>query len=83
MVGATKTIQFRVCNVKFWEDNTILSRKSLLEKLLTADSTTMKITNQKNGRTGQTLHQETTGPQGAVAAIAHRVHHIFSNGGTD
>ena len=83
MVRATRTIQFRVCDVGFWKDNTILSRKSTLNLLLSADSATMKITNQKNGRTGQTLHQETTGPQGAVAALAHRVFHILSNGGTD
>ena len=83
MVRATRTIQFRVCDVGFWKDNTILSRNSTLNLLLSADSATMKITNQKNGRTGQTLHQETTGPQGAVAALAHRVFHILSNGGTD
>ena len=42
----------------------------------------MKITNQ-DGRTGQTLHQESTGPQGKVEALAHRVHHILSHGGSD
>jgi len=83
MVRATRTIQFRVCDVGFWKDNTILSRKSTLRLLLSADSATMKITNQKNGRTGQTLHQESTGPPGAVEALAHRVYHILSNGGSD
>ena len=40
----------------------------------------MKIRNQKIGRTRQTIHQGTTGLQGAVAAIACRVHHmILSN----
>ena len=42
-----------------------------------------KITNQKNGRTGQTLHQESTGPQNAVEALAHRVYHILNSGGSD
>ena len=83
MVRATRTVQFRVCDVGFWKDGRILSRNSPLEVLLTADSATMKISNQKNGRTGQTLHHETTGEKGAVAALARRVHHILSNGGTD
>ena len=44
----------------------------------------MKITNQKNGRTGQTLHQESTGPDCSVAALARHVRHILStNGGND
>ena len=30
---------------------------------------------------GQTIHQESTGPHGAVACLAHRVHYILSNGG--
>ena len=48
-----------------------------------ADSATLKITNQKNGGTGQTLHHESTGAKGAVAALAKQVHHILSNGGSD
>ena len=32
---------------------------------------------------GQTIHQESTGPQGAVACLARRVHHILSNGGAE
>ena len=32
---------------------------------------------------GQTIHQESTGPDGAVACLARRVHHILSNGGSD
>ena len=83
MVRATRTIQFRVCDVGFWKDNTILSRRSPLEILITAISATMKIKNQKNRQTGQKLHYESTGQQGAVAALVHRVHHILSNGGTD
>jgi len=40
----------------------------------------MKISNQKNGRTRQTLHHESTEPGGAVVTVARRVHHIISNG---
>jgi len=83
MVRATRTVQFRVKDMGFWKDGQILPRNSPLSLLLQADSATMKITNQKNGRTGQTLHQESTGPDGAVAALARRVHHILSNGGND
>jgi len=43
----------------------------------------MKISNQKNGRTGQTLHHVTTGDKGAVAALARRVHHILLDRGND
>ena len=32
---------------------------------------------------GQTIHQESTGPDGAVTCLARRVHRILSNGGSD
>ena len=32
---------------------------------------------------GQTIHQESTGSQGAVTCLARRIHHILSNGGSD
>ena len=82
-VPATRTRQFRVCDVGFFRDRKILNRNSPLHILLQADSATLKITNQKNGRMGQTLHQESTGSEGAVAALARRVHHILSNAGSD
>ena len=83
MVHATRTKQFRVMDVGFWKDGRILSRHSPLQELEQADSVTLKISNQKNGRTGQTLHHETTGSKGAVAALARRIHHILSNGGDE
>ena len=82
-VPATRTRQFRVCDVGFFRDRKILPRRSPLEILIQADSATLKITNQKNGRMGQTLHQQSTGSSGAVAALCRRVHHIVSNGGSD
>ncbi len=42
----------------------------------------IKIFNQNNGRMGQTIHQESTGTNGAVACLARRVHHILQNGGS-
>ena len=80
---ATRTRQFRVQDVGFFKDGQVLPRSSLLEILLSADSVTLKISNQKNGRMGQTIHQESTGPQGAVACLARRVHHILYHGGSD
>jgi hypothetical protein len=83
-VRATRTVQFKVKDVGFWKDGKILPRQSSLSDLLQADAATMKITNQKNGRTGQTLHhEESTGPNGAVAALARKTHHTLSNVGSE
>ena len=79
-----RTVNFRVKDVGFFKDNKILPRSSSLETLLTADSCTLKITNQKNGRMGQTIHQEAL-PEKAtcpIKALARRVHHILSNKGS-
>ena len=83
MVPATRTRQFRVGDIGFFKNNKVLPRRSPLKQLLSADSATMKISNQKNGRMGQTLHQQSTGTLGAVAGLARRVHHILSNGGDE
>ena len=48
-----------------------------------ADAATLKISNQKNSCTGQTLHHEATGKLGAVAALARRVHHVLHHGGSE
>ena len=44
-----------------------------------ADAATLKISNQKNGHMGQTLHQEGTGSRGAVASLARQLDHILIN----
>lgn len=80
---ATRTVTFRVGDIGFWKNGQVLSRYSPLSDLLTADSATMKITHQKNGKMGEVVHQETTGEAGAVAALARRVNHILNNSGTD
>ena len=46
-VRAARTVQFLVENIGFFKDNKILPRSSNLKELLTADSCTLKITNQK------------------------------------
>ena len=83
IVRTTRTIQFSVGNVGFFRNHAILPRASNLETLLTADSCTLKITNQKNGRMGQTIHHHAIDKDNCpIKAAAHRVHHILSNGGT-
>jgi hypothetical protein len=80
---ATRTVQFRVCDVGFFRHGTILPRSSKLKDLLKATSCTLKITNQKNGRMGQTVHHHATKTSSCpVQALAHRIHHILSNNGT-
>jgi hypothetical protein len=82
--NAKRTVQFHIGDIGFFKNGHILPRKSKLSMLLTADEVTLKITNQKNGTMGQVIHQQATGNSTdcPVQAVAHRVHHILSNGGS-
>ncbi len=82
-IRATRTVQFTVANIGFHKNGKHVSKRSSLEHLLTCDEGTMKITNQKNGRRGQTITHETIADLtwSPVKALARRVHHIVSNGG--
>ena len=83
-VRATRTIQFSVGNVGFFKNGKIIPRNSPLDLLITSDAATLKISNQKNGRMGETIHHEATKKEGCpITALAHRVHHIISNGGNN
>lgn len=84
-VKASRTVQFTVGNVGFFKNGKLIPRSSDLKVLLDCDSATLKITNQKNGRMGDTIHQEAVKSSAAnpVAALARRVHHILSNGGSN
>jgi hypothetical protein len=76
-VRATRTKQFSYNNVGFYKNGVIVSRTSPLSVLLTCDAATLKITNQKNGRMGQTIHQKATGLECCpIKALAHRISHI-------
>ena len=76
-VRATRTIQFSYLNVGFFKNGKVVSRQSPLSTLLTCDSVTLKITNQKNGRMGDTIHHKTNGsPLCPIKALAHRIDHI-------
>ena len=80
-VKATWTVQFRLQDIGFFKEGKILPRSSSLQDLLAADGATLKISNQKNGRMGQVVHQEATGNRDCpVQALARRVHHLISNG---
>ena len=43
----------------------------------------MNISNQNNERIGQTLHNKSIGPKGAVSVLARRVAHIMSRCGAE
>jgi hypothetical protein len=74
-----QTKQFRVCNVIFWKGNTILPHSLPLETLLRdATEGTLNISNQKNGKQAQTIHQEVTGtPPCPVHALIRQVKQIL------
>ncbi len=75
-----RTKQFRVCDVTFWKDGTILPSTSPRQVLLTADSATLTITNQKNGTKGQVIHHGCTATQHSpITALARRVAHILGH----
>ena len=75
-----------VCSTRcgFFKNGKILPRRSHLTTLITADQCTLKITNQKNGRMGQSIKHETVAnnDHGLVIAVARRIHHILSQGGS-
>ena len=55
---ASRTVQFSIGNVGFFDDNGPIRRDAPLSTLLKAKSATLKITNQKNGKMGDVIHHE-------------------------
>ena len=83
-VRASRTVQFTVGNVGLFRKGKILPRASSLDVLITADLATLKISNQKNGRMGQTISHHCTGSKLCpVRALAYITHHILHHGGSD
>jgi hypothetical protein len=81
-IRATRTKQFTYSNVGFFKQGKVVSRNAPLATLLSCDAATLKITNQKNGRMGDTIHQQATGTANCpVKALALRIHHINVNKG--
>lgn len=54
----TRTVQFRVCDVRFWQGQTLLPLTSDAAILAAASSVTLTMDNQKNGQRGDIIHQE-------------------------
>jgi hypothetical protein len=83
-VHATRTRHFTVGNVGLFKQNTLIPLNAPLEVLLTATSATLKISNQKNGRMGDTIHQEAIkDTHCCMKALAYQIHHIISHKGTE
>ena len=80
----TRTKQFRVRDVSFQKEGRILDPAAPLNILMTASGATLKLTNQKNGIRGSCVHHHVVTPasQCPVRALARRVNHILSNGGS-
>ena len=67
----------------FYKGSFQLPRNSPLHLLLQADSATLKITNQRNGHMGQTIHQESFASDLCPCKVlARRIHHILTNRGS-
>jgi hypothetical protein len=54
----TRTVQFRLCDFRFWQGQTLLPLNSDTAILAAASSVTLTMDNQKNGQRGDILHQE-------------------------
>ena len=76
--------KIEVGNVGFFKVGRLIPCAATLKNLLTADLVVLKISNQKNGRMGQTINQHATfTPECPAKALTHIVFDILSNGGTD
>jgi len=53
----TRTVQFRVQDVKFYRNGRIIPNTSSLQDLMAADGVALCIDNQKNGTRGETVYQ--------------------------
>ena len=76
----TRTVQFRVKDIRFYRQGHILPNTAPLHVLLQADGVALRIDNQKNGTRGETIHQHAL-PGNIicpVCALARRVASIMS-----
>ena len=81
-----QTVQFRLGDITFFKKNSNgqlrqLSRTAPLADIMSADSATLKLDNQKNGWKGVCIHQQTNGHpiHCPVRALGRRVVHIRKN----
>ena len=54
----TRTVQFRICDIRFWQGQTLLPPTSDAAILAAASSVTLIMDNQKNGQRGDIIHQD-------------------------
>jgi hypothetical protein len=78
-----QTVQFRIGDVTFFKRDCLgklrqLNRQAPVGHIMTADSATLRLMNQKNGWKGVCIHQQTNGDpvHCPVRALARRVSHI-------
>lgn len=76
----TRTVQFRLKDVIFWRNGfQINPRIASLETLMSCESATLRISNQKNGKKNQTIFHEATGsPACPIVTLAHIVKDVCS-----
>ena len=82
--GLRRTKQFRVRDVSFHRNGVVLDPAENLDVLTSATGATLKLTNQKNGVRGSCVHHHAISNRRAcpVRALARRVHHVLSSGGS-
>ena len=81
---ATRTVQFTIGCIGFFKNGKLIPRTSDLQTLLTADSATLRIINQKNGRMGTCIHHECSSKDTSpVKALARIVASTLAHGGND
>ena len=76
----TRTVQFRVQDVKFYRNGLIVPNTSSLQALMAADGVALCIDNQKNGTRGETIFQHSL-PGNVICpkrALARRVFAVMS-----
>ena len=81
----TRTVQFRVKDVKFYRHGLIVPNTSSLQALMAADGVALCIDNQKNGTRGETIFQHSL-PGNLICpkrALARRVFSVMSATGDE
>jgi integrase len=77
----TRTVQFRLQDVRLWSNGTLLDNYAPREILLQADAVTLYLENQKNGQKGATIHHTAVpGWFCPVKALARRVADLGAQG---
>ncbi len=78
---STRTVQFRISDIRFWQGQTLLPPTSDAALLASASSVTLMMDNQKNGQRGNVIHQEAVNADFCpVSSMAARVSAIMAQG---